>query len=458
MAIASVNPATGQEVARFDEHTPDEVSALLDRAVAGYAKWRAVGFAERGAVLKAAADLAIERRDELAGLTTLEMGKLIGEARVEVDMSADVMRYFAEHAEGMVTTEPFQSSLGKAVVRHLPIGVLLGIQPWNFPMFQVVRFTVPNLMLGNAVACKHSSNMPQFAIAMEKLFRDAGAPDGVYVNLLISGERASALLDDPRIAGASLTGSERAGASLATAAGRNLKKCVLELGGSDPMVVLADADFDHAVSSAIAARILNAGQECISPKRIIVERPIYDRFVAAFVDGVTALRIGDPTDPDSQMGPVVSEKAAEQLKDQIDRAVSGGARILAGGNRIDRPGAWLEPTVLVDVGPDNPVYREEIFGPVAVLAVAEDADDAIRLANDTPFGLGASVYSSNLEHAGEVAGRIDAGMVFVNQPTNAAPDLPFGGVKRSGFGRELARFGMDEFCNRKLVVVGEGKA
>lgn len=458
MAIASVNPATGEEVARFDEHTPDQVSALLDRATAGYKTWSAAPIAERTRILSAAADLAAERRADLAKLMTLEMGKLIGEAEEEVDMSIDVIRYFAANAEAMLASPPYDSSLGRAVVRHLPIGVLLGIQPWNFPMFQIVRFTIPNLMLGNAVVCKHSSNMPQFAIAFEKLFIDAGAPDGVYLNLLVSGERASALLDDPRIAGASLTGSERAGASLATAAGRNLKKCVLELGGSDPMVVLADADFDHAVSRAIAARMLNAGQECISPKRIIVERPIYDRFVATVVERVSALRVGDPTDPDSQMGPVVSEKAVEQLVGQIDRAVQGGARVLAGGKRIDRPGAWLEPTVLVDVGPDNPVYREEIFGPVAVLAMAEDVDDAVRLANDSPFGLGASVYSGDVDRAAEVASRIDAGMVFVNQPANAAPDLPFGGVKRSGFGRELARFGMEEFCNRKLVVVAGDSA
>lgn len=452
MAIRSTNPATGEVVASFEEFTPEEVDARLARAQAAYQAWRTVPLAERAMLLKRVADLAMERKSELARLMTLEMGKRTAEALEEIDMSVAVLRWFADNAPRLLTDTAYDSSLGPAVIRRLPIGVLLLVMPWNFPMFQIVRVVAPNLMLGNAIACKHASNMPQFSIAFEQLFTDVGAPDGLYVNLLIGGERASALMGDARIVAGSLTGSERAGAAFAEHAGRNLKKCVLELGGSDPMVVLADADFDAALEAALAGRLLNAGQECISPKRIIVERPLYGRFVEKLVERVHAIRVGDPTDPGTQMGPMVSEKAVDGLLGQVRRAVDGGAVLQAGGKRIDRAGAWVEPTVLTDMRPSNPVYPEELFGPVFVLFEAADDAEAIDIANDTPFGLGASVFGGVSDHAQALAERIDAGMVMVNQVPNAAPDVPFGGVKRSGYGRELSPLCLEEFCNRKVIV------
>jgi succinate-semialdehyde dehydrogenase/glutarate-semialdehyde dehydrogenase len=335
-----------------------------------------------------------------------------------------------------------------------PIGVLFGIEPWNFPYYQIARVAGPQLMVGNVLLLKHAESVPQSALAFARLFEQAGAPEGVYTNLFISIEQAGRVIDDPRIRGVTLTGSERAGAAVAERAGRNLKKVVLELGGSDPFIVLEDAPLDWAIQSAVTGRMLNAGQCCVGSKRIIVMGKARGQaFLEGFARRMSALQVGDPADPETAVAPLASERALNLLLEQIDRATTHGARIVCGGQRVDRPGFYLQPTILAGIEPQNPLFAEELFGPVAAFHVVEDEDDAIALANGTPFGLGASVFTADTERGERIAARIDSGMVFVNQPFGTAPELPFGGVKRSGFGRELSQLGFDEFVNKKLVKV-----
>lgn len=344
---------------------------------------------------------------------------------------------------------------GKALIRYSPVGVLLGIQPWNFPFYQVARFAAPNIMIGNTVLIKHASNVPQCAIAIEELFIEAGAPLGLYTNLLLSGQRATALVADPRIKGVSLTGSEVAGASVAAEAGKHIKKSVLELGGSDAFIVLEDADIDQAVAWAVVGRINNNGQCCVASKRFIAVESIADQFLEKFKSKMAELVVGDPMEATTNLGPLCNEESAVKIADQVKRAVDGGAKILLGGKRVDRAGAYMEATILTNVLPDNPVFYEEFFGPVALFFKVKNEQEAIALANNSPFGLGGSVFTQDIKRGERIANQIDTGMVFINHPTWTQADLPFGGTKGSGYGRELAEVGIDEFVNKKLIRVSE---
>jgi succinate-semialdehyde dehydrogenase/glutarate-semialdehyde dehydrogenase len=383
------------------------------------------------------------------------MGKLVEQAEGEIKLSAEIFDYYANHGEAFLADKKLDPVHGQAFIRHSPIGVLLGVQPWNFPFYQVARFAAPNIMVGNTILIKHASIVPQCAIAIEKLFLEAGAPAGLYTNLLISGKAASKLVADNRIKGVSLTGSEAAGASVAEQAGKCLKKSVLELGGSDAFIVLEDADMDKTVEWAVTGRINNNGECCVASKRFIAVESIADEFFEKFQDKLASLVIGDPMDPATQLGPMSSEEAAVHIADQVKRAVEGGAKIILGGNRVDRPGAFMEATVLTNMLPDNPVYYEEFFGPVAVFFRVKNEQEAIELANDSPFGLGGSVFTQDIERGKRVADQIDAGMVFINHPTWTQSDLPFGGTKGSGYGRELSELGIHEFVNKKLIRVSE---
>ena len=451
MSIQSINPATGEVIASFDEMSPEQLEARLSTAQKAFESWRGTGHAQRAELLRKVA--AIMRRDKtsLARLITTEMGKLIAEAEAEVDLSADIFDYYADNAAEWLKDTPIQTRHGSAFLRHSPLGVLLGVEPWNFPFYQVARFAAPNVMIGNVVMVKHASNVPQCGIAVEKWFREAGAPEGIYTNLIVRGGKILELVGDARIRGVSLTGSEKAGEAIASEAGKFAKKAVLELGGSDAFIVLGDADLDAAVEWAYVGRMNNTGQCCVAAKRLIVVDAIYDRFVEKFVQRMSGLAVGDPLETSTRLGPLSSEQAARDLQSQVDRAVAGGARVLLGGHRIDRPGAYIEATVLADIGPDNPVFHEELFGPVAQVFRVRDEEEAVALANDSPFGLGGSVFSQDVARAQRVADRIDTGMVFINHPTWTAPELPFGGVKMSGYGRELSALGVREFVNQKLI-------
>jgi succinate-semialdehyde dehydrogenase/glutarate-semialdehyde dehydrogenase len=381
------------------------------------------------------------------------MGKLIAESAGEIELSAAIFDYYAEHGERFLADAPLKPERGEAMVRHSPLGVVLGVEPWNFPFYQVARFAAPNIMIGNVVLLKHASNVPQCAIAIEDIFRKAGAPAGLYTNLLIPGGHISALLDDPRVRAASLTGSEEAGKSLASAAGKNTKKSVLELGGNDAFIVLEDADIEKTVEWAYIGRMNNTGQCCVASKRFIVVDAVLAEFTKKFVARMSNLKVGDPQDKATQLGPLSSEAAAVHLMKQVEQAVKDGATVLLGGKRIDRMGAFVEATVLTDLKPGLPISYEEMFGPVAVIYRVKDEQEAVALANDSPFGLGCSVFTRDIARGKRIADQIDAGMVFINHPTWTAPELPFGGVKGSGYGRELSALGIEEFVNKKLIRV-----
>ena len=385
----------------------------------------------------------------------MEMGKLVDQAEGEIKLSAEIFDYYASHAEDFMADKILTPVHGQALIRHSPIGVLLGVQPWNFPFYQVARFAAPNIMVGNTILIKHASIVPQCSIAIEEIFKSAGAPEGLYTNLLISGKKASALVSDKRIKGVSLTGSEAAGASIASEAGKYLKKSVLELGGSDAFIILEDADIEKAVEWAVVGRINNNGECCVASKRFIAVESISAEFLERFKNKLADLVIGNPMDNTTQLGPLSSEAAAVQIADQVQRAVDGGAKILLGGKRVDREGAFMQPTILTNMLPGNPVYYEEFFGPVAVFYTVKNEQEAIDLANDSPFGLGCSVFTQDVERGKQVANKIDTGMVFINHPTWTQADLPFGGTKGSGYGRELSALGMDEFVNKKLIRVSE---
>ncbi|WP_254713179.1 NAD-dependent succinate-semialdehyde dehydrogenase [Pedobacter mucosus] len=394
-----------------------------------------------------------KQKDILAKLITLEMGKLLAQSYGEIALSADIVDYYAENAEIFLEDQRLEPEYGEAYIKSTPIGVLLGVEPWNFPFYQVARFAAPNIMAGNVVLVKHASNVPQCALAIHKLFEEAGAPEGVYTNLFLSGSRIDQVVADERIKGVSLTGSETAGASIAAAAGKALKKSVLELGGSDAFIVLADADIDRSVDWAVIGRMNNTGQCCVAAKRIIVVEEIADEFLAKFKAKLSGLKVGDPMDSDTQLGPLSSEGAVIQLIEQVQRSVSGGAKVLLGGKLIDRQGAFIEATILGDIKPGMAAYHEELFGPVAAFYRVKDEQAAIDLANDSPFGLGGSIFTGDIEKGKRLAEQIDTGMVFINHPTWTQADLPFGGTKRSGYGRELSSLGVQEFVNKKLIRV-----
>lgn len=449
------NPATGTVEAEYPAVTDAQLEAAATRAEAARGPLKALNPAERSKLLHRVAALHAERREELASIITREMGKPVAQARGEVDIVVSIYRYYADNGPDFLMDEPIDAVAGgRTVVRKEPLGVLLGIMPWNFPYYQVARFAAPNLMLGNPVLLKHAPQCPESALAMEAIFRDAGAPDGAYVNLFASNAQVASLIADPRIQGVSLTGSERAGAAVAAVAGAELKKVVLELGGSDPFIVLDGGNLDEVVKLAVGSRTFNAGQACNAAKRFIVMDEVYDEFVDRFITATAALEPADPSHESTALGPLSSVAAAESLQDQVDRAVEQGAEVLLDGGRLDRPGAFFKPMVLGGVTEGMDAYRQELFGPVAIVFRVRSEDEAVHIANGTPFGLGASVHSVDEERAVQVADRIEAGMVHINEAGGSSAELPFGGVKRSGVGRELGRYGMDEFVNRKLVRVG----
>jgi len=452
-SIKSINPATNELVKSFEEMTEQAIESAISGADKAYQDWKKTSYEQRASLLHKVASLMRKEKNMLAKLITLEMGKLFKESEAEIDLSVNIIDYYADNGAKFLADQTLKTEFGEAIIRHSPIGVLLGVQPWNFPFYQVARFAAPNIMIGNVVLVKHASNVPQCGIAMEKLFKEAGAPDGIYTNLLIPGSKAHVLLEDRRIKGASLTGSETAGASLAEAAGKNLKKSVLELGGSDAFIVLEDADMDKTVEWAVVGRMSNTGQSCVAAKRFIVVEAVADEFLKKFKEKLSALKVGDPMDKDTQLGPLSSEEAAVHLDDQVKRSVAAGAKILLGGKRIDRIGAYMEATILTDIKPGVPAYYEELFGPVASFYRVKDEAAAIELANDSPFGLGGSVFTNDIKRGKHVADQIDTGMVFINHPTGTQEDLPFGGTKRSGYGRELSELGIQEFVNKKLIRV-----
>ena len=449
----SVNPYDGKILKTFEQLTDEQLETALETAATCFETWRRTTFAERAVVLAKAAAIMRARIDEFARPVTLEMGKLIAEARSEVVLSADIIDYYAKNAERFLAPQDLKPSSGEAVVESSPIGVLFGVQPWNFPYYQLVRFAAPNLMAGNVVMVKHAGCVPQCAIAFEKLWLEAGAPAGAYTNLLISHDQVNRVIDDPRIKGVALTGSVEAGKSVAGRAGQNLKKSTMELGGSDAFIVLEDADLDKTVTWAVWARMSNTGQSCVAGKRFIVVEELADRFLDKFQTALAALKPGDPMEEATTLGPLSTEAALVQLLDQVERAVAKGATLVMGGKRIDRPGSFMQPTILTNIKPGNPAFREEFFGPVAIFFRVKNEDEAVTLANDSDFGLGGSVFTKDVARGKRVASRVDTGMVFINHPTGTTPDLPFGGIKNSGYGRELSSMGIQEFVNKKLVRV-----
>ena len=446
---AVTNPATGETVARYDTFTDAQIEDALASAQAAYGAWRGVPVSERAKLVARAAELHRERRQELAAIIVREMGKPMAAALGEVDFAADITAYYADHAGEITADQPLTiAGDGTAIIRRSPLGVLFGVMPWNFPYYQVARFAAPNLIIGNVIVLKHASQCPESAAAIEAIYRDAGFPAGTYVNVYASTEQAAAIVADPRVQGVSVTGSERAGAAVAEVAGRYLKKVGLELGGSDPFIVLATDDLDAVVAAATAARLDNTGQSCNAAKRFLVIDGLYDEFVSKFTAAMDASKLGDPMQEDTVLGPLSSVEAAIRVESQVDKAVAQGATKVLGGKR---DGAWYPPTVLTDVTPAMDAYREEFFGPVGVVYRVANEDAAVKLANDTSFGLGSYVYTTDPEQAARVADRIDAGMVYVNCVLADEPGLPFGGVKRSGTSRELGLLAADEFVNKKLI-------
>ncbi|GGA68187.1 aldehyde dehydrogenase family protein [Pseudoclavibacter endophyticus] len=449
---AVTNPATGERVSDYPTATDAEIAAAINRSHAAFPEWRATSPADRAAGLRRVAELHRERRDELARIIVREMGKPLEAAVGEVDFAAEITEYYADHIDEITGDEPLAiQGEGTAVVRRAPLGVLFGIMPWNFPYYQVARFAAPNLAVGNTIVLKHAPQCPESAAAIAAMYRDAGLPEGAYENVYATNEQAADIVADPRVQGVSVTGSERAGAAVAEVAGRNLKKVALELGGSDPFIVLSADDLDAVVAAAVDARLDNNGQACNGAKRFIVVDDLYDAFLEKFAAAMEAAKVGDPLADDTVLGPLSSLAAAERLQAQIDRAVEQGATVVVGGTR---DGAYVPGTVLTGVTPEMDAYREEFFGPVgAVYRVADEAE-AVRLANDTPFGLGSYVFTTDAEQAQRVADQIEAGMVFINAVLADEAALPFGGVKRSGTSRELGLLAADEFVNKKVIRVG----
>ncbi len=452
----TVNPSNGKTVKEFDTLDAPGVERALASAHVGYQTWRLSSPQHRATTLHAVADIYTERADELARSISIEMGKPLAEAKGEVQLSAAIYQYYADHGPGILEDERLDvPGAEESVLQRKPIGALVGVMPWNFPYYQVARFAAPNLMLGNTILLKHAPNCPQSALLMEEIFHQAGVPADAYINIFATNEQIADMIADPRVQGISLTGSERAGTSVGETAGRNLKKVVLELGGSDAFIVLDTDDMDSTVESATRARLSNAGQACNGAKRIIVTEPYYDEFVARLTASFAATKTGDPLDGNTTLGPLSSQTAADNLMEQIDDAVAKGATVRTGGKKIDGPGAYMEPTLLTDVTPDMRAYSEELFGPAGVVYKVKNADEAVALANESVYGLSGSVWSTDLDNARAVAEQLEVGMAFVNEHGTTLPGLPFGGVKRSGVGRELGPWGMDEFVNKKLVRVSK---
>jgi succinate-semialdehyde dehydrogenase/glutarate-semialdehyde dehydrogenase len=453
MAIASVNPATGERLREFAPLKEAEIEEKLERAHLAFREHRRTSFAERAKLMFVAAEILETEKERFARLMTTEMGKPVRGARDEVAKCALVCRYYAEHAAKFLADEMVETSATRSFVHYEPLGAVLAVMPWNFPFWQVFRFAAPALMAGNTGLLKHASNVPQCALAIEEIFLRAGFPAGVFQTLLLNSDQVACVLSDVRVRAATLTGSERAGSEVASRAGREIKKTVLELGGSDPFIVMPSTDFESAVSTAVKARTINNGQSCIAAKRFIVHTEIYEEFARRFVAGMEALNVGDPLDEATDIGPLATESILVELDEQVRKSIELGARVLTGGERLQRAGNYYAPTVLADIPKNSPAYEEEFFGPVALLFRVGSIDEAIALANDTTFGLGASAWTRDASERERFVDELEAGAVFINAMVASDPRLPFGGVKRSGYGRELGAFGIREFVNIKTVWI-----
>jgi succinate-semialdehyde dehydrogenase/glutarate-semialdehyde dehydrogenase len=451
MGYQSVNPFDGTLLQTFVELSDAQLEAKIAVATACFASWKQKSYAERAIIVNQAAAIMHDRADELAHIMTLEMGKRINEARGEVEFSSNILAYYAKNAARFLAPTALHPTIGDAHMESTPIGVIFGVEPWNFPYYQLARVAGPHLMAGNVLMVKHAGCVPQCAIAFEKIWIEAGAPAGLYTNLLISHAQTETVIDDPRIKGVALTGSVAAGRSIAARAGQNLKPSSMELGGSDAFIVLDDADLDHTVKWAVWGRMYNGGQTCCAAKRFIVVEQLADKFLERFKAALGALKAGDPLDEATTLGPLSTEAALVQLLEQVKVAVAHGAKVVLGGKRIDRPGSFMEPTILTDVKPGNPAFRDEFFGPVAMFFRVRNEDEAIALANQSDFGLGGSVFTKDIARGRRVASRVETGMMFINNISWSDAELPFGGIKDSGYGRELGDMGIQEFVNKKLV-------
>ncbi len=453
MAIASINPATGEKLKAYSPFDDAEIEKRLKRARDASTKHRRTSFIRRSELMGATAELLLLEKERLARIITLEMGKLFSASLEEVEKCARGCQFYAENAERFLEDEPAQTDAARSYVRYEPLGPVLAVMPWNFPFWQVFRFAAPALMAGNVCLLKHASNVPQCALAIEQVFCRAGFDEGVFQTLLIEPEQVEKIIIDPRIKAVTLTGSEKAGSAVASTAARHIKKSVLELGGSDAFIVMPTANFEAALTTAVKARTINTGQSCIAAKRLFIADEIYGEFVDQLVDRMRALKIGDPMDPATEIGPLATEQIRQGVHDQVQKSIAAGAKLLTGGNRIHGPGFFYEPTVLVDVPKEAPAYREEVFGPIASVFRVSNAAEALEMANDSSFGLGASAWTNSSEEQELFTSDLEAGMVFINAMVVSDPRLPFGGVKRSGFGRELAAAGIREFTNTKTIWI-----
>jgi succinate-semialdehyde dehydrogenase / glutarate-semialdehyde dehydrogenase len=453
MAIASTNPATGEKLKEFPPFDDSEIEKRLKRAERAFVRHRRLAFTRRSELMEAAAELLLQEKDNLARTITLEMGKLFRASVEEIDKCARACRFYAENGERLLENEVAQTDAARSYVQYQPLGPVLAIMPWNFPFWQVIRFAAPALMAGNVGLLKHASNVPQCALSIEQLFCRAGFDDGVFQTLLIEPKQVEKIIVDPRVKAVTLTGSEKAGSAVASTAAREIKKSVLELGGSDPFIVMPSADFESALSTAVKARTINTGQSCIAAKRLFIADEIYDEFLEQFVERMRALKVGDPMEETTEIGPLATEHILQGVHEQVQKSIAAGAKLLTGGNRIHGPGFFYEPTVLVDVPKKSPASREEVFGPVASIFRVRNAADAIEMANDTTFGLAASAWTNDHAEQELFASDLETGMVFINAMVASDPRLPFGGVKRSGFGRELGAAGIREFTNAKTIWI-----
>lgn len=454
MAYQTVNPFNNQLIKEYANHSDADIEVALRQADALYhSSWSKRDIEQRLPILHRLADLLENQQEELAKIASREMGKLIEQSRSEVKICAQIARYYADNAKQFLAPVKYETELGEAWVEHHPIGVIMAVEPWNFPYYQLMRVLAPNLAAGNPVICKHASIVPQCAETFAQLVREAGAPEGAWTNLFISSDQVSAIIADPRVQGAALTGSEKAGSAVAAQAAKHIKKSTLELGGNDVFIVLDDADLEKAVETGVQARLANAGQVCTAAKRFIIHQDIADQFLRKFTDAFKQVKLGDPLDESTTLGPLSSKEALDTLSQQVSEAVQHGAKLHFGGKPANSEGNFFEPTILTHITRDNPAYFEEFFGPVAQIYVVNNDDEAVRLANDSHYGLGGAIFSRNIQRAKQMASRIETGMVYINWLTDTAAELPFGGVKRSGFGRELSDLGIKEFVNQKLVVV-----
>lgn len=454
MTYATINPFTGELIKEFPNATDAEVTEAIESAHQAFLSWRNTSFANKAEILNRAAALLRDSKRRYAELLTLEMGKVIGEAEAEVELSAQILEYYAEHAERLLAPQKLpvaDPAEGEALLVNEPLGVLLAIEPWNFPYYQIARILAPQLSAGNTLLLKHASNVPQCAAAFESLMRDAGLPQGAFQNLYATRDQVEQIINSPKVHGVALTGSEGAGAVIASQAGKALKKSTLELGGSDAFIVLEDAELEKTIDWAVFGRHWNAGQVCVSSKRMILVEAIYDKFMEGYTKGVAALKAGDPMDPNTTLAPLSSQGAADEVKQKIREAVEHGATATEVGPKVPEQGAFVQPTILTNVTPDNPAYYWEFFGPVSMILKAKDEQEAIAIANDSPFGLGGSVFTADEQRGLAVAKQVSTGMMFVNHPTMVKADLPFGGIRRSGYGRELIDLGLKEFVNHKLI-------